>query len=190
MQHGFVRFEPSPKAQHGKLTLTHTQLLVRLCRAGAPGTALGACVCQGSPEHKSQRWKGRWLWAVSVLRQTKSDAVGLCTRRWQGGAVHAAFTSTTWRSRAFLGRDFKALSGAMISCLKISGLWLAFIENILPVPSSPLKELSVLEWPELNPPDSNNHKLNGSAHEGQKLQFRRFSLDFSVPLVFPQTPMQ
>lgn len=55
---------------------------------------------------------------VLIFTQAKIDAIGLCTRRWQGRAVNAAFTSIIYRYRAFLGRDFKALSGATISCLK------------------------------------------------------------------------
>lgn len=57
------------------------------------------------------------------------------------------------------------------------------MENILSVLSSLFKELSLLtwDWPELNPPDSNNHKLYESAPEGQKFQFR---LSFLQTLLF------
>lgn len=38
----------------------------------------------------------RWLLADSLFAQARADVFGLCTRRWQGRAVHAAFTSTSY----------------------------------------------------------------------------------------------
>lgn len=97
-----------PPQKHGTRSSQSQHLLSRLFRAGGPCPASRTLGLPGDTATGIGSKECRRLLAVLLFTQARPDVFGLCTRRWQGRAVHAAFTSTSYWPPAFLGWDFKA----------------------------------------------------------------------------------